>query len=296
MKSHEHGRPCPACQADEARPAGEKDGFEILVCRRCDSIYTSSLPAVTESEDYDAYYSEVNLTIPGFIKERVKEIVGGFAPYRRTGELLDIGFGSGILMDEAARQGWKPFGTEVSATACDHARGNGHDVFHGELRAAGFEAGRFDVVAASEILEHLAEPQAELNEIARILRPGGLLWATTPSARSLSFRLMGSRWTTISPPEHTQLYSVKGARLMLECAGFTKIELRTTGLNPGELINYYKGGPAGYKRVDAGYELQEKLTRSPARKVVKNSLNTMLNAFGMGDSLKIFAVKDERAG
>ena len=78
-------------------------------------------------------------------------------------------------------------------------------MWHGTLKDAGFDDGQFDVITASEILEHLDDPLGELTEIARILRPGGLLWATTPSARSLSFRVMKERWTVISPPEHTQL-------------------------------------------------------------------------------------------
>ena len=81
---------------------------------------------------------------------------------------------------------------------------------------------------------------------------------------------------------------------MLKKAGFQKIRLLTSGLNPAEMVNYYRrgsNGNAGFKRVEAAYELNEALTRSPLRRAVKNGLNGVLNTLGLGDSLKIFAIK-----
>ena len=249
-------RPCPACGSGRGAKRGSKDGYDILVCDDCRSVYTSRLPAEAEAEDYDAYYTEANLTTPDFINERVREIVSGFDAYRKTNRFLEVGFGAGTILDEAKRQGWDVVGTEVSGTACEHARRKGNEVYHGELRTAAFPDGSFDVVAASEIVEHLPDPAGELAEIVRILRPGGLFWGTTPSARSLSFRLMGPAWSTVSPPEHVQLYSPQGARLMLEKAGFTKVTLLTSGLNPAEIMSYYRGRKEErFDRVGAAYEL-----------------------------------------
>ncbi len=265
------------------------------MCSGCSSIFTSRLPAADEVEDYDAYYSEANLTAPDFIAVRLRQILGNFTPFRSSNRLLDIGFGSGAILTEAQNQGWKVSGTEVSAPAFEQAKARGFQVWHGTLRDARFDDGYFDVITASEILEHLDDPLGELTEIARILRPGGLLWATTPSARSLSFRLMKESWTIISPPEHTQLYSKRGARLMLEKAGFSSISISTLGLNPAEIVNHFRArrlsGEERFDRVATGYELNERMTVSPAGKLVKQTANVFLNALQMGDSLKIFAQK-----
>ncbi len=53
---------------------------------------------------------------------------------------------------------------------------------------AAFPSEHFDVITAAELVEHLCDPQALLHEVARILRPGGLFWMTTPHARGLSGR------------------------------------------------------------------------------------------------------------
>src|SRR5436190_5702773 len=98
---NEPRRPCPGCSSKEAAFCASKNNFDIFVCGRCESIFTSHLPADNETEDYDAYYTEGNLTAPEFISDRVREIVGQFSGYRKTNRLLDVGFGSGTILNEA---------------------------------------------------------------------------------------------------------------------------------------------------------------------------------------------------
>lgn len=86
---------------------------------------------------------------------------------------------------------WETFGVEVSKTAVENAKNFGFNVFHGELHEANYSANFFDVIIASEILEHLYDPRKLVREVYRILRPGGLFWATTPSSRGLSSLLSG---------------------------------------------------------------------------------------------------------
>lgn len=291
-------RSCPACANKRAASHGFKFGFEILACMECRTLYTDHLPAAAEGENYDEYYTDANLSVPEFLNQRVEEIVGGFDGFRRTNRLLDIGFGSGYLLKAAAKLGWGVFGQEVSRPAVEQARSFGFEVFHGDLVEAEYPDSHFDVVTASEIIEHLPDPGVVLREVARILRPGGLLWATTPFARSLSFRLMKLEWSILSPPEHVQLYSKQGMRRMLEQAGFHDIKLKTYGLNPAEIVHFYRsklGGkhpnPDGFNRVEAGYELNERLMRSPVKRKIKSVLNATLDFARLGDSMKIYAIR-----
>ncbi|MBX3265916.1 MAG: class I SAM-dependent methyltransferase [Acidobacteria bacterium] len=292
MESEREHRNCPACHGQDARHIGAKGGFEIFVCRSCSSIFTDRVPENDEQEDYDGYYSEANLSVPPFIRTRLREIIGGFESYRKTNRILDIGFGAGTLLETALELGWEVWGLEVSKPAVDQALAKGLNVFHGSIQESDYQMHFFDVVTASEILEHLPEPEADLKEIVRILRPGGLFWGTTPSARSISFRLLGLDWSVLSPPEHIQLYSRDGAKLMLRNAGFGEIRFKTYGVNPAEIKNHYskRGGDKNeFSRVCSAYELNQSLTQSRARRLVKDVLNEVLNISHFGDSLKIFA-------
>jgi 2-polyprenyl-3-methyl-5-hydroxy-6-metoxy-1,4-benzoquinol methylase len=294
MKSNERRR-CPACEASNQRGAvGIKNGFEILVCGECLTIYTGKLPESEELEDYDEYYTEANLMVPAFIAERVNDIVGGFEPYRQTNRLLDVGFGAGTILESAVNQKWQSFGIEVSRPAVEQARSRGFEAFHGSLVAAAYPDDYFDVITASEILEHLSSPQEELHEIARILRPGGMFWATTPSARGISFRLMKLNWSVLSPPEHTQLYSKKGVLRMMRNAGFQDVAIYAFGMNPVEIINHFRSSRSSsppFNRVETAYALNERLMKSPLKRLLKSAANTTLNLLGLGDSLKIYAQK-----
>jgi SAM-dependent methyltransferase len=230
-------RSCPACGAGERDERGLKNGLRVGACRGCGTLYARG-GAGGEADaacDYDAYYHEANLSVPSFIERRLDEIVGGFAPFRRTGRLLDIGCGAGTLLHAARRAGWDAAGTEVSRPAVEHVRGEGFEVFAGELQQARFPDGHFDVVTASEILEHLPDPRVLLAEAARILRPGGLFWGTTPHGRGLSARALGIEWSTVSPPEHLQLFSLGGMRRLLKSAGFTRARVITQGFNHYEV-------------------------------------------------------------
>jgi len=275
---------------------GDKNDHWVMVCAVCGTIYTTLDSTVTPEESYGEYYTAKNLVVPEFIMARAAEIMRGFDGSRKNNRMLDIGFGSGVILEAARDQGWNPFGIEVSLPAVEQARLKGFDVFHGTLEEAHYPGDHFDVITASEILEHLPDPQSVLKEIARILRPGGMFWATTPSATGLSFRMMGIDWGMVAPPEHSQLFSVKAVKKMLRDAGFSDVEVKTHGLRPGELLEYYKKkrrttdtDSTAPDSLCQAYQLNESLTRTPIRRFIKSTLNATLNAFGMGDSLKIFA-------
>jgi SAM-dependent methyltransferase len=248
--------------------------------------------------NYDEYYDADNLSLPEFITARLDEIVVGFAPYRQSNRLLEVGFGAGSVMEAAARGGWEVSGVEVSRSAVEHARGRGFEVFNGELANANYPEGHFDVVVASEILEHIPEPQKLISEVYRVLRPGGLLWATTPNSRSVSSRVLGAKWSAIGPPEHLHLFSRQGMKRMLGAAGFKYVRVNTEGLNPSEIMNHLRRSkpapttdeiPPSHQRVAAAYELNAAMQASPLRRSVKGAANSVLRATFLGDSLKVWA-------
>src|SRR4051794_30794913 len=134
-------RRCPACGSAEASRVGEKDKFPLTRCRACGTLYVAELPGASEVEDYDSYYGEENLAVPEFINRRLDEIIADFGSYKSNGRLLDVGCGAGTIMQVARRAGWETVGVEVSATAAEHNRAEGFEVFNGELEEARYPEG-----------------------------------------------------------------------------------------------------------------------------------------------------------
>lgn len=95
--------------------------------------------------------------------------------------LLDVGCGGGLLTEEFARMGLRVTGVDPApesvATARTHAAEAGLDIDYrvGCGEALPFVDGTFDAVACCDVLEHVDEPADVIAEMARVLKPGGLL-------------------------------------------------------------------------------------------------------------------------
>lgn len=106
------------------------------------------------------------------------------------GQVLDVGCSQGIASLVAARRGLDVVGVDVELDRVEYAeadRGREPDEVAARARFVGgsafalpFPDHRFDTVLLGEILEHLHKPEAVLDEVARVLRPGGVVAITVP--------------------------------------------------------------------------------------------------------------------
>lgn len=76
---------------------GKKNGFRILRCSNCYTVFTHCLPEKSLAQDYDSYYTEANLKVPSFIEKRLAEVLSKLAEYKKAGRILDVGFGAGTI-------------------------------------------------------------------------------------------------------------------------------------------------------------------------------------------------------
>ena len=289
-------RPCPACQETETRLLGIKNELEMVCCVGCRTYYTPYSPWYTSERYYGSFYAPGSFSEPEFVHRRAAEITAKFSAYRQTNRFLDIGCGAGTFLRAAQGCGWQAQGVEVSETSVARVRELGFETFHGEVQDAGYPSEHFDVITAVELLEHLVDPGVVVNEAARLLRRGGLFWATTPHGRGMSARLLKLKWSVISPPQHLQLFSVAGLRILLQRAGFRHITIRTEGGNPFEILHALRlrtsdttTPDATYDRVSESYKLNQAFTKTRYRQYVKQIVNGCFNLTRMGDSLKVVA-------
>jgi SAM-dependent methyltransferase len=257
----------------------------------CATWFTARVPEPAESLDYSAYYHAGNLDVPPFVLGRLEERVSSFERARRLNRWIDVGCGAGTLLQAARNRGWEVVGTEVAHGAAEAVRAKGFDVREGELRELDLASGDFDVVSMVEVLEHVPEPRVLLVEACKLLRPGGLLYATTPHGRGISARLLRTRWSVVAPPEHLQLFSLSGLRFALGEAGFAVRELRTHVVNPRELLEAVRPRQeaAAVSRVDSGYHLNEALSARRSGRALKSAANAALAASRLGDSIRLVA-------
>jgi SAM-dependent methyltransferase len=95
--------------------------------------------------------------------------------------VLDAGCGTGRNLVDLARLG-PAEGVDASEDAVEFCRRRGlEDVKRAELGALPFEDGRFDVVVATDVIEHIEDDAGALRELRRVARPGARLVVTVPA-------------------------------------------------------------------------------------------------------------------
>ena len=154
----------------------------------------------------------------------------------RAGErVLDLGCGAGDITADLARAGAAVVGVEVAEAALERA----HTRHPGlEFRLAPIDGPlplqdrSFDVVWASEVIEHVADTARWLSEIRRVLVPGGRLVLTTPSHGRLRLLVGGLERYSEPLGDHLHLYTARSLRELLREFDFGHVQVRTAGGPP----------------------------------------------------------------
>ncbi len=107
------------------------------------------------------------------------------------------------------------------------------DVDVGELSAQGYEDGAFDFVTSWHYLEHVYDPAAEIERMARLLKPGGWFISETPTNDVLA-KIFGRHWLYLMPPTHLYHYRPATMRALVEKAGLEVVHVARPWF-PGEL-------------------------------------------------------------
>jgi SAM-dependent methyltransferase len=184
----------------------------------------------------------------------------------RQEALLEIGCGNGFFLQQARRQGWREVrGVEPSADAVAKAPPELDGAIVQDMMRSGlFAPESFDAVCLFQVLDHIADPVALLEECIAVLRPGGHILALNHNVRAWSARLLGER-SPIVDIEHTYLYSPATMRSLFAKAGFCDPQVRSVrntysmaylmqlvplpaGLK-SRLLPALRTGPAGRMRV-----------------------------------------------
>lgn len=140
------------------------------------------------------------------------------------GRLLEIGCGSGAVLQSLQKKGWQVSGLDFDQAAVDNARAKGLEVCHGQLAEQAFADEAFDAVVMSHVVEHLPAPYEVLTECRRILKKDGTLVLLTPNADSSGHRHFRQDWRGLEPPRHLQIFTLNSLANIAARAGFSAVK------------------------------------------------------------------------
>jgi len=293
-------RHCPVCEGRHVVPENSCQPENLLRCCKCGLIFERRVPSDQELLAHYGQYRYGTLK-PCSLATRAsfQQVLQSLEPWRGKGRLLDLGCGQGDFLVEALTMNWQVTGMEFSDAAVSLCSARGLQVIPGSSAASALSGQLFDVITAFEVLEHLRTPGELLKDASLLLQQGGLFYITTPNFNALLRHLEKENFAPISYPDHLCLFTPASLRKLACFHGFRVVSLQTTGLDPWRLkaclrVNRARKdpNPTELQAVkDARSRFRETLHSSRRMAFVKASINALVNAFGVGDALKVWLVK-----
>ena len=198
---------CPICNSKALRRRLIAQGMPIVSCDECGLLMRNPQPSDhTLGEIYSSDYflgsdsaalkEETNRTkrlTADLYLDQIEEALCDFGYSSTRVKALEVGCGHGNLLRQARARGWEVSGLEYSQDAAEKANENiGADCVRvGTVESCSFSPGFFDVCIIADVIEHTRNPAEFLENVNRLLRPGGLIFIAVPSLDSLSARRMG---------------------------------------------------------------------------------------------------------
>lgn len=254
---------CPLCGCERSQPYlkaadllhHEPGEFRVVRCVDCGHFYLDPRPTPESIGRYypreygpyrlcsNEFHDPDDLTsqerrgrlnrflrsIPGlraavlwFIESRAEYIPEVTARERRA---LEVGCADGRFLEKLRSLGWQAQGVELSPQPAKRAADRGFEVNVGTLERASFPESRFDAVFAWMVVEHLHDPKGTLEEIHRILKPGGWFCFAVPNFGCWEPKVFRRYWHALESPRHLQHFTEASLRRLLGQTGFELVKL-----------------------------------------------------------------------
>ncbi|MBL7206000.1 MAG: methyltransferase domain-containing protein [Candidatus Aenigmarchaeota archaeon] len=217
-------------------------------------------------KDPDSYYN--------IQRDKIEKVLELFNSHH-GGRILDIGCGDGFISSLIGKKtGAEMHGIDVSSSAIQKAKGSGIKAQSIDIdgKKLPFENGYFDAVFCGDVVEHIFYPDKLLEDVHRILRPGGYIIVTIPNLASWYNRAFLLFGIVPSWVESSSTYT--GNPFLKESSGhiraFTKKSLvgllKHTNFIPGNIKGSPLVGNGSYsKRKEAiWYKIDKLFSKFPS--------------------------------
>ncbi|RPJ28819.1 MAG: class I SAM-dependent methyltransferase [Chloroflexi bacterium] len=263
---------CPLCGSPVSENKFSKNEFVYKKCPFCGVLFVANeLSELDLARYYSKSYYEADGSndkgrkgYPSYMKaqeslrDSFKQKLQVVRKHITSGRLLDAGAAYGTFLKLASAD-YTCVGLELSEYAATVARDEfGVDVKTGTIDAAPFPAAHFDVIVMWDIIEHLKNPVRALQEVHRMLRPGGFCFISTDDVNNWLIKLLGTKWWGIAPPLHLCHFSRRGMEVAFERAGgFEKVKVEKDWRRYGfaEIIKHFGTSYQNTALTDFGTKL-----------------------------------------
>lgn len=153
----------------------------------------------------------------------------------RPAEVLEVGTATGYLTAEMTNRGCKVTGIERDPKMAEVARPYCSEMIVGDIEGVDLRGlGCYDAIVLGDVLEHMYNPGAVLQELAKRLKPGGKILVSLPNVANIWVRLnlllgrFNYSRVGILDETHLRFFTFKSARRLLEESGLAVIDISVT--------------------------------------------------------------------
>ncbi len=222
------------------------DTFRVVKCKDCGLVYLNPRPDISElstiypSQYYAYHLAEKNVEMENtgslLYKARrhvyLSRLEKALSKCTRSESLkvLDIGCADGRALNwykQVRSVKVETFGVDFDEKAVKLAREAGHTVYSGRFEEAPIPEQFFDLVVATHVIEHVADPRVFAKRAFEVLKPGGIFLVETPNVEAADARLFKNRhWGGYHFPRHWIFYSPSTLKRLMEETGFAVEEIQ----------------------------------------------------------------------
>jgi len=187
-----------------------QEEFTLSKCTNCNFVFTNPIPInlgkYYETPDYLSHNTGDN-GIMGKLYSKLRKInikrkfklVNNYNP---SGKILDIGCGTGELLQYFKQKNWSVSGIEPNTTARNFAKKNHKIEIWEEEMLETFSANSFDVISMWHVLEHVPDLHKRLSQIEKLLKKDGTIFIALPNLDSPDSKKYKKYWSAIDVPRH----------------------------------------------------------------------------------------------
>jgi len=300
MDKPDLGIRCTACRNSQSIIVLRKDSLSLHQCLKCGTVFLGGYSNDFVPELYAYYDKYVNLgkenVFDPITSNRCQDLLRWFSRFSIGQELLDVGCGLGQFVEVANRRGWIAEGLELSRGAVNFACRQGVTVRELDFLSEEIKPNSYDLVTLFEVIEHVPTPAEFLRRAGEVVRPGGLVYLTTPNFASVDRFLLGQNWGIIHR-EHLTYFTPHTLRaLVKKTSRFEILHLETRNMSMAALRVLGCGlFPRATPVVDSHdefetdcdpehqmYDLRRRVDSSTFLGLIKVFVNGLLNMTGLG--------------
>lgn len=213
--------------------------FKLQRCNTCSFVFTSPRPDLNEIGRY--YASERYVSHAGnkaglpfmykvydWVRDySIKQKIRLIKSYHPSGSLMDLGCGLGYFLDGVVKdKTFDAMGVDISDDAIRYVKDRfGYAVLN-EGAMDGLPNASFDVITQWHVLEHVHQLNERVEQLSRLLKPGGTLFIAVPNSNSWDARFYKSFWDGYDVPRHLYHFNQKSFGQLMQKHGFSVVKTR----------------------------------------------------------------------